>query len=76
MGAVLFALHQSGTPQYASALDIVGTVQAISSALRHAKDRGLVSALRGETRRRSTLWSLTPRGRRIVAAVVDAELNR
>ena len=62
MDDVLQALHRAGGgPQYASELDLKGTVQAISGALRHAKDRGLVQANYGLGR--GGLWSLTVRGR-------------
>jgi hypothetical protein len=68
MADVVLALHgrecraaavRTGTALYATELDLAGT---ISSALRHARDHGLVTASY-PTARRGALWSLTSRGR-------------
>jgi hypothetical protein len=61
MDDVVMALHRAGSEAFAGQLDIKGMVQAISSALRHAKDRGLVSA-GYPGRHGGCLWSLTVRG--------------
>ena len=65
---VVTALEALPFGAYATALDLRGSVQGISNALRHAEGHGWVSRYYpNASRGRAAVWSITESGRRMLS---------
>ena len=65
---VVTALEALPFGSYATALDLHGSVQGISNALRHAEGHGWVSRYYPNAARgRAAVWSITESGRRMLS---------